>query len=159
MYWSIDGIILTDYLNQSLTGAKEPILDEIGSFEGLWSAWSKELDFKGDVRFVWELIRRGNTILPILLCPDDLDFSCLVIVVEVNKTKDFVYWNKIGYVLHENEDFEKEKKSGILHTDSYSDEEAVWQEFGKYISDDFKRYINEEVLSCNFMMGCVKKLE
>ena len=54
------------------------------------------------------------------------------------------------------------KVKNVVHVtilERLSDEEAAWQEFGKYISDDFKRYINEEVLSCNFMMGCVKKLE
>ena len=39
----------------------------------------------------------------------------MVIVVEVNKTKDFVYWNRIGYVLQEKEDFEQEKRSGIIN--------------------------------------------
>ena len=34
-----------------------------------------------------------------------------------------------------------------------------WKIFGRYISDDFKRYINEEVLRCNLMMACVKKLD
>ena len=39
-----------------------------------------------------------------------------------------------------------------------SDAEAVWQEFGKNISVDFKNYINSEVLVHNAMMAAVKKL-
>ena len=40
-----------------------------------------------------------------------------------------------------------------------SDDEYVWQKFGTYISDEFKRYINEEVLSWNLMMSGVKFLQ
>lgn len=40
-----------------------------------------------------------------------------------------------------------------------SDEETVWEKFGTLISAEFKRYINEEVLVHNLMMGGVKRLE
>ncbi len=39
-----------------------------------------------------------------------------------------------------------------------SDEEDVWQKFGTYISNEFKNYINEEVLKWNMMMSGVKAL-
>lgn len=39
-----------------------------------------------------------------------------------------------------------------------SDEENVWQQFGTFISDEFKEYINKEVLVHNLMMGGVKAL-
>ena len=39
-----------------------------------------------------------------------------------------------------------------------SDDEAVWLSFGKYISDDFKEYINEELLKDNIAMFHVGKL-
>lgn len=58
---------------------------------------------KGDVRFMWKVISMDSAVLPLLLCEEDLDFSCIVIVGEVEKTKDFVCWNRIGYVLHDNE--------------------------------------------------------
>lgn len=40
-----------------------------------------------------------------------------------------------------------------------SDEDIVWQRFGKTISTDFKRYINQEVLTNNLMMCGVKVLK
>ena len=44
-----------------------------------------------------------------------------------------------------------------------SDEDAVWQKFGKAISKEFKEYIkeyiNEEVLGFNLMMCGVNPLE
>lgn len=40
-----------------------------------------------------------------------------------------------------------------------SDDESVWQEFGKAISPDFRNYINNEVLVHNMMMAAVKRLD
>ena len=60
-------------------------------FGDLCPAWTKSLNYFGDVRFTWELLAYEKAVLPIYLCPDDLDYSCIVIVVEVKKTKDFVY--------------------------------------------------------------------
>jgi len=40
-----------------------------------------------------------------------------------------------------------------------SDNEAVWKRFGQYISDDFKKYINEELLKDNIAMFLVGKIE
>ena len=39
-----------------------------------------------------------------------------------------------------------------------SDNSEVWQNFGQYISSDFKRYINEELLKANCAMWHVEKL-
>lgn len=132
-YWCIDGKEITNYLDKCIIENDDEFLKDLKSFNGLCPAWSKELNFKGDIHFVWELIHREKTtILPILLCPEDLDFSCIVIVVEVEKTKDFVYWNRIGYVIHKNEDFEEEKRSGILCLEAYTDED--WEEYGDNIA-------------------------
>lgn len=159
-YWYIDGKELPNYLDECIAESNDAFLRNIGSFNGYCPAWSKELDFKGDIRFVWGLISRENiTILPILLCPDDLDFSCIVIVVEVDKTKDFVYWNRVGYVIHKNEDYEREKRSEILCLEAYSDEDSVWQRFGELISSEFKCYINQDILTTNLLMCGVRQLE
>lgn len=40
-----------------------------------------------------------------------------------------------------------------------SDNETVWENFGKNISDEFKVYVNEDLLISNNMMYNVKKLE
>ncbi|MDE6731295.1 MAG: hypothetical protein K2J77_00265, partial [Oscillospiraceae bacterium] len=40
-----------------------------------------------------------------------------------------------------------------------SDDETVWENFGKNISDEFKVYVNEDLLISNNMMYNVKKLE
>ncbi|MBQ3513211.1 MAG: hypothetical protein IJA32_05345 [Lachnospiraceae bacterium] len=131
-FWVIDGKALPEYLNEWALESKDTYLKSIGSFFGLYPAWGKGLDYKGDIRFVWKLIEMDSAVLPLLLCSDDLDFSCIVMVVDVEKTKDFVYWRRIGYVLHEKEDFKEEKKCGILYLESYSDED--WEKYGDNIA-------------------------
>jgi hypothetical protein len=39
-----------------------------------------------------------------------------------------------------------------------SDDDAVWQQFGKSISSEFRDYINHEVLAQNVLMAAVKKI-
>ena len=38
----------------------------------------------------------GDHILPVLLCPDDFDFSCLTVVVEVSVDDEKVFWKRFG---------------------------------------------------------------
>ena len=40
-----------------------------------------------------------------------------------------------------------------------SDSKQGWQRFGKYISEDFKNYINEELLSNNIAMCGVSSIK
>lgn len=40
-----------------------------------------------------------------------------------------------------------------------SDDETVWNRFGKNISDEFKKYINDDLLKCNILMRGVAKLD
>lgn len=49
-------------------------------------------------QYVWQQTQLSDkpVVLPILLCPDDFDFSCTVIVVEVICVEDKVIWRKIG---------------------------------------------------------------
>ena len=131
-FWMIDGKSLPEYLSMWASESQDNYFKSMEPFEGLVPAWDKELDWNGDVRFVWKLIGMDSVVMPLLLCAEDLDFSCIVIVVEVEKTKEFVYWNRIGYVLHEHENFEEEKKSGILNIKAYTEED--WERYGDNIA-------------------------
>lgn len=131
--WDIDGKSLPEYLQSWAEDfPDDKRVRELGPFSDLWPAWSKSLDWEGDVRFVWKVIELDKTVLPLLLCPDDADFSCIVIVAEAEKTEDCVYWHRVGFVLHEGEDFNEEKKSGILKWEAYTDED--WEKYGDNIA-------------------------
>lgn len=59
---------------------------------------------------VWDRIlprQNSKSICPILMCPDDCDFSCTLIVAEIENDKESIRWNKLG--IDKTQDFESEK--------------------------------------------------
>lgn len=147
-YWHIDGIPLVRYLDGYVSDGKCPALERSGSLLGLLPAWSGELLWAAENQFIWKMIDSPETLnVPLLVCEDDCDLSCIVILARIRKTKGFVFWDKIGLLSHENEDFNLEQRAGIANLDSYSDEDwekyggnIAWKEFG---SREFFNWINE----------------
>jgi hypothetical protein len=92
---------------------------------GLYPAWGNSLVWKEESEFIWELLNKQNKTLniPILLCTDDLDLSCIVIVAKTSFDDKQVFWEKIGYISRKNYDLDKEIRSGILDIESWSDED------------------------------------
>ncbi|MDR2869061.1 MAG: hypothetical protein LBV04_01275, partial [Deferribacteraceae bacterium] len=98
---SIKAINLSLYIN----GRR---LDEILSqvhenYLGLIPSWLDyyDEDFAGqqEKQYIWQQTKLSDkpVVLPILLCPDDFDFSCTVIVVEVCWSGDTVVtWSRFG---------------------------------------------------------------
>jgi hypothetical protein len=55
---------------------------------------------ENEFQVVWERILPIDilsSIAPILMCPDDLDFSCSLVVAKVQITDQTVIWEKIGF--------------------------------------------------------------
>lgn len=59
--------------------------------------------------------------MPVLVCEDDYDLSCIVIMAKIRKKEpDTVYWDSLGKCRFGKPGFQIEKQSGILylkHTD------------------------------------------
>ena len=142
--WFIDGKRLSDHLNDRKSFE---LPENVTPFDNLCPAWTKKLIYTGDVRFVWYLQNLDNAIMPVYVCPDDLDFSCIVIVIEIEKNKDFVYWNRAGYVKNDYYDLQDELRSGIACLEAYSDKD--WEKYGDNIalaevnSPEWKEWISE----------------
>lgn len=84
----IDGIALDEILHKCY-----PDKDLIGLVPTLLD-W---LDDPKEQEIVWKrALHAEKQVLPILMCPDDLDFWCTIIVVEVEKTGDIVKWLRLG---------------------------------------------------------------
>jgi hypothetical protein len=50
-------------------------------------------------RIAWELLEpthEGSTVVPMLVCPDDMDLNCTVVVVEQIVDKQTVEWRRFG---------------------------------------------------------------
>ena len=83
----IDDCPLGEYLSRK-TG--EPF------YKDLWSAWLLN-DRANNDQYIWTLINEKMPCnLPILLCPDDMDFWCTVIVAKIKFENNTVIWGKIG---------------------------------------------------------------
>ena len=89
----INGERLDEYITNHVSN------DYRGLIPSLLDFYSKDYEpSKREKEFVWAQIKLDEKIkiLPILLCPDDFDFSCTVVVVEVISEIDTVIWNRIG---------------------------------------------------------------
>lgn len=98
----IDGVFLPYYVDSYAKASEGGYFKGSVSLLGLYPAWGKDLLHRGEIRFIWNLIDREEpVILPLLVCEDDLDLSCIVIVAFVRKDADIVYWDRIGFVSRE----------------------------------------------------------
>lgn len=143
-YWIIDGIPITTYLDQH----KSDSLSVFNSLLGLLPAWSGKLIWQWENDFIWEIANcHENLNVPILVCEDDCDLSCIVIVTNIYKTNDAVYWNKIGVLNHSNIISNEYKQSGILCLETYTDED--WKKYGDnialetYGSSEYWKWVTE----------------
>lgn len=57
-----------------------------------------DLEDEKESELVWSRIlpENGNSLLPILMCPDDVDLACTLIITEVSITQDSVIWKNFG---------------------------------------------------------------
>lgn len=132
-YWIIDDKPIVEYLDEYMKKGLCPELSSFGSMLGLMPAWTGELLWKWENDFIWELIDSKEELnVPILVCEDDCDLSCIVIIVKIRKSEDYVYWDKIGSLNHQNGDLKEEQKSGILCLEAYTEED--WELYGDNIA-------------------------
>ena len=132
-YWLIDEKPVVEYLDEYIKAGLCPDLSRFGSMLGLMPAWTGELIWKWENDFIWELIDSGQEInIPILVCEDDCDLSCIIILVKVHKSENCVYWDKIGYLNQKNWNLTEYQRSGILCLTAYTDED--WEQYGDNIA-------------------------
>ena len=120
----IDGRPLYEYINEWVV-EKDNLSQSIFPTDDLVICWTEDYDYEGDAKFMKFVLNQNNAITPILSCPDDFDFSCIVIVADVYIQNDKVIWKRIGKVNHSAESFEQEKRSGILCVEAYSEEDHI----------------------------------
>jgi hypothetical protein len=68
-------------------------------FKGLIPTLDYALSSEAEKKVVWERVLPNENltlICPLLMCPDDLDFSCTLIVGEIRSAEKFIYWLKLG---------------------------------------------------------------
>lgn len=140
-YWVIDGTPITFYLDRHRPSGYSSLL-------GLMPAWNGELLSQWENDFVWEMVDCQEELnVPILVCEDDQDLSCIVIVAHIRKDNTMVYWDKIGVLDHSNFVLDEYNQSGILCLEAYTDQD--WELYGsnialeEYGSSDYWKWVNE----------------
>ena len=85
----IDGVRFDNLLND---------LYKDGHFLGLIPMMTDWINLRDEAAFVLRRFESSQKkiILPILMCPDDCDLSCTIVVTEVIIGEDEVVWNRIG---------------------------------------------------------------
>ncbi len=69
------------------------------SFLGLIPAWLGDMTDPTERKIVWDRIQQPtgtNTKVPVLMCPDDLDLWCSVILADTTRADDTVTWHALG---------------------------------------------------------------
>lgn len=126
----IDNKVITQYVDELVQGERRVF----NSYLGLMPAWTGELIHKTENTFIWEMIdgKESNINIPILVCEDDCDLSCIIVMAKIRKTNDAIYWDKLGFLKQENYDVESYNKSGIMNLLSYTGED--WEKYGSNIA-------------------------
>lgn len=129
---SIDknGFFLID--NECINNIFEKIHGSNNFFE--WLVSSLHIENSGELCYIKELIeRRISCNFPVLVCGDDLDFSCTIVVVKVEWTENQVIWTKFGTVKKDLNYWENYRNSGIRKVENWSDND--WEKYGSVAYD------------------------
>lgn len=81
-------------------GSSEWRFHGYNALRGLVTTLDKSLIDEADRQLAWERIlpvTGETTKAPILVCPDDLDFDCTTVVVEVLRLPATVTWSRFGF--------------------------------------------------------------
>lgn len=98
---AIDNIPLNRWVHQNI-----PIIDGTESLVPA-QGWLYDHDSDLALSNAWKLLKPQayenvaiSTVVPILICPDDLDLECSVIMVEQVVSADKVLWTRFGYAFN-----------------------------------------------------------
>lgn len=76
--------------------------------------------------FIWFLTdSQEDEVLPLLSCPDCAEeLGCLLLCAFVRKDGEVVYWDRIGRIIHEEDEWEKLAQNGFTCKEVMSEEDC-----------------------------------
>lgn len=129
---SIDenGFILID--NERLNTIFERFHGSNNFFE--WLIASICAENSGELFYIKELVEKKISCnFPVLICGDDCDFSCTIVVVKAEWTENEVIWTKFGTVKRDSDFWENYRNSGIRRVENWSYDD--WKNYGSIAYD------------------------
>ncbi|WP_196889817.1 hypothetical protein [Aureivirga sp. CE67] len=85
----VDGKLLEDFINEQNPEIKKGLVPTLLNW----------LSDESERKVVWKRVlpKIGEKEkLPILMCSEDIDFWCTLIIVEVETDENYIYWNRFG---------------------------------------------------------------
>ncbi|WP_291145171.1 hypothetical protein [Flavobacterium sp. UBA7680] len=108
-----------DFLNYQIDGYwLDEKLDELypnNLYKGLIPTLVHWMEREDEKEVAWKRIlpnKNETSICPILMCPDDNDFSCTLIVAEIRNCGDLIQWKQIG--LDKTKEWDAEKTGSTV---------------------------------------------
>ena len=108
-----------DFVNYRIDGYwLDEMLDELypgNMYKGLIPTLVNWMEREDEKAVVWKRIlpnENRTSVCPILMCPDDNDFSCTVIVAEIRNCGSLVQWKQLG--IDKTKDWDAEKIGSIV---------------------------------------------
>lgn len=93
-----------------------------------WLVPSVFVENSAQKRYIHELVNKKISCnFPVLVCGDDLDFSCEVVVIKTEWTENSVIWTKFGTVRKDPDFSEKYVNSGIRKIENWT--ESDWKKY------------------------------
>lgn len=93
-----------------------------------WLVGSLCVENSGELRYIKELVeRKVSCNFPLLVCGDDLDLSCTVVVVKVEWLENSVMWSKFGTVNKDPDFWKNYRNSGIRRVEDWTDDD--WKKY------------------------------
>ena len=87
-----------------------------------------------ELLYVKELVEKKISCnFPLLICGDDCDFSCTIVVVKVEYSENTVKWNKFGTVKKDVNFWENYRNSGIRKIENWTDND--WKKYDSIAYD------------------------
>lgn len=127
-----------DYLNYNIDQYwLDEKLDELypnQMYKGLIPTLVFWMEIENEKKVVWDRIlpnENSNTYCPILMCPDDNDFSCTIIIAEItNQHNQTIKWKRLG--LDKTTEYEPTKIGSTV--DWFSKFEELEFDYNEYAS-------------------------
>ena len=70
---------------------------EIEGLVPAWLEWMIDRNEQDVAQSRMRLPREGCVRVPLLMCPDDLDFSCSIVIADLEASESTVKWRRLGY--------------------------------------------------------------
>jgi len=120
------------------------------NYRGLVPTLDFYLQREKEKQVVWQRIlpdEKQTTICPILMCPDDNDFSCTLIVAEIKNCGNTIQWKRLG--LDQTQEWNAEKAgTKVLWLDKFPELNFDKAEYLQTI-ETFKRQIEKMTMTKN----------